>query len=198
MALLEGCLILGINSAYHEIAAAIVRDGEVVCAIEEERFTRIKHAKSASVSNPDQLPWNAIRACLQAVPGATLRDLNTVAYSLEPGRALWPWSAAIHTRSTTIQGFGTRAGEEEFNTRVLSIPSLLAAVPRVTTPLPDAFASYPIIVPTRPSAVYTSPFRHAAILVIDGIGETDDRVARSRLGGGHHCSFRGDTPTLTR
>ena len=81
-------LILGINCAYHESAAALVRDGEVVFAIEEERFTRIKHAKTARVSNPDELPWNAIRACLESVPDAQLSDLDAIAYSLAPGRRL--------------------------------------------------------------------------------------------------------------
>ena len=70
-------LILGINCAYHESAAALVRDGEVVFAIEEERLTRTKHAKTAQVTNPDELPWNAIRACLEAAPDAS---------SVGPGR----------------------------------------------------------------------------------------------------------------
>ena len=122
MALPRGRLILGINSAYHESAAAIVRDGEVVCAIEEERITRIKHAKVASVANPDQLPWNAIDVCLRAAQDVKLRDLDAISYSLEPGRRLAlidgdPYEIGDKT------GFGSRAGEEEFNKRVLDIPS---------------------------------------------------------------------------
>ena len=45
MARARGRLILGVNCAYHESAAALVRDGEVCFAIEEERLTRTKHAK---------------------------------------------------------------------------------------------------------------------------------------------------------
>jgi carbamoyltransferase len=170
MALPRGRLILGINSAYHESAAAIVRDGEVVCAIEEERFTRIKHAKSASVSNPDLLPWNAIRACLQTVPGVMLRELTAIGYSLEPGRRL----ALIGGDSYEIDdetGFGSRAGEEEFNMRVLSIPSVLADAGG-----DDSIAARFHFVPHHrahaASAFYASPFRSAAVLVVDGIGET--------------------------
>ena len=170
MALLEGRLILGINSAYHESAAAIVHGGEVVCAIEEERFTRIKHAKTASVSNPDLLPWNAIRACLESVPGATLRDLNAVAYSLEPGRRL----ALIASDPYEVDddsGFGTGAGEEEFNARVLSIPSVLAGASGDDT-VATRFRYVPHHRAHAASAFYPSPFRRTAILVIDGIGET--------------------------
>jgi predicted NodU family carbamoyl transferase len=65
-------LILGFNAAYHESGAALIRGGTVVFAVREERFTRIRHAKSARVSNPDELPWNAIRACLEAAGQARL------------------------------------------------------------------------------------------------------------------------------
>ena len=53
--------VLGINSVYHESAAALLVDGELVAAVEEERFNRIKHAKEAAWDNPHQLPERAIR-----------------------------------------------------------------------------------------------------------------------------------------
>ena len=80
----RGRLVLGINCAYHESAAALVRDGEVCFAIEEERLTRVKHAKTARVTNPDELPWHAIRACLEAGPARHSSDLDAIAYSLVP------------------------------------------------------------------------------------------------------------------
>ncbi len=55
--------ILGINSAYHESSASIIVDGKIVAAVEKERFTRRKHAKEASVSNPNELPEHSIRFC---------------------------------------------------------------------------------------------------------------------------------------
>src|ERR1022692_3789976 len=125
MALARGRLILGINCAYHESAAALVRDGEVVFAVEEERFTRTKHAKTARVSNPDELPWNAIGACLESVPDRTLSDLDAIAYSLVPGRRL----ALIGVDPYELDddtGFGSFSGEEEFNRRVLGVPHILA------------------------------------------------------------------------
>jgi predicted NodU family carbamoyl transferase len=56
--------ILGINSVYHESAAALVVDGALVAASEEERFNRIKHGKQAQVDDPHQFPEHAIRFCL--------------------------------------------------------------------------------------------------------------------------------------
>jgi carbamoyltransferase len=48
--------ILGINAVFHESSAALIIDGEVVAACEEERFNRIKLAKEARVDNPHELP----------------------------------------------------------------------------------------------------------------------------------------------
>ena len=75
--------ILGINSAYHECAAAIFKNGELLAFVEEERFNRIKHAKSAKVDNPDLLPWNAISFCLQTAK-VDLGDIDYFAYSFSP------------------------------------------------------------------------------------------------------------------
>jgi carbamoyltransferase len=50
--------ILGISAFYHDSAAALVRDGEIIAAAQEERFTRKKH--------DNQFPSNAIDYCLQA------------------------------------------------------------------------------------------------------------------------------------
>jgi carbamoyltransferase len=169
MALVQGRLILGINCAYHESAAALVRDGEVVFAVEEERFTRTKHAKTARVSNPDELPWNAIRACLESVPDRTLSDVDAIAYSLVPGRRL----ALIGVDPYGLDddtGFGSLKGEEEFNRRVLGVPHILARAAG-----DDSVAEKLHFVPHHrahaASAFYASPFSHAAVLVVDGIGE---------------------------
>jgi carbamoyltransferase len=170
MALAEKRLVLGINCAYHESSAALVRGEEVVFAVEEERFTRIKHAKQARVTNPDELPWNAIRACLRRAPGSPqLSQLDAIAYSLAPGRRL----AMMGTDPYPLDhrtGFGTSKGEAEFNSRVLGIPRLLAR--KTNDPaVADRFHFVSHHRAHAASAFYASPFPSAAILVIDGIGE---------------------------
>src|SRR5689334_7525463 len=58
----------------HDAAAVLVKDGEVVAAIEEERLDRIKHS--------NQMPVLAMRACL-AIAGVTAKDLDRIAYAAD-------------------------------------------------------------------------------------------------------------------
>ena len=78
-------ITLGINAAYHDSAAALVVDGRVVAAAEEERFTRIKHAKRPVPFSAWELPYHAIDFCL-ATAGVTLAEVDHVGYSFEPQR----------------------------------------------------------------------------------------------------------------
>lgn len=74
---------LGINAAFHDSAACLVRDGEVVAAAEEERFSRIKHAKRPLPFSAWELPWAAIDYCLGEA-GIRLAEVDHVAYSCDP------------------------------------------------------------------------------------------------------------------
>src|SRR3954464_2850496 len=68
-------LILGISAYYHDSAAALIRDGQVVAAAQEERFTRKKHDSS--------FPHHAIAACLEA-PGTRHSEIDHVAFYDKP------------------------------------------------------------------------------------------------------------------
>ena len=76
-------ITLGVNAAFHDSAAALVIDGIVIAAAEEERFSRIKHGKRPVPFSAWELPFGAIDYCL-AEAGATLDDVDHVAYSLDP------------------------------------------------------------------------------------------------------------------
>lgn len=76
---------LGINAAFHDSAAALVIDGVPRAAAEEERFTRIKHAKRPLPFTAWELPFHAIACCLQQA-GLSLADVDHVAYSFDPRR----------------------------------------------------------------------------------------------------------------
>src|SRR5207253_11197498 len=78
---------LGINAVFHDSAACLVRDGEVLAAAEEERFTRIKHGKRPVPFSTWQLPFHAIDYCLKE-GGITLADVEHVAYSYNPALLL--------------------------------------------------------------------------------------------------------------
>jgi carbamoyltransferase len=74
---------LGINAAYHDCSACLVRDGFVLAAAEEERFTRIKHGKRPVPFSTWQLPYNAIDYCLREA-GIQLADVDHIGYSYDP------------------------------------------------------------------------------------------------------------------
>ena len=63
--------IVGISAFYHNSAAALVEDGRIVAAAQEERFTRVKHDSS--------FPENALRWCLSAA-GARLSEIDHVVF----------------------------------------------------------------------------------------------------------------------
>src|SRR3954462_3148460 len=74
---------LGINAAFHDSAACLVQDGQVVAAAEVERFTRIKHGKRPVPFSTWELPFHAIDFCLREA-GIRLVDVDHVAYSYDP------------------------------------------------------------------------------------------------------------------
>jgi len=150
--------ILGINSVYHESAAALLVDGKLVAAVEEERFNRIKHAKEANFNNPHQFPERAIRWCLKHA-GLTADDIDHVAYSFDPKmrrkrfRPEWwfpEWEEVFLLRLGQVQD----VAEELLGRR-----------------LAKKFHFVPHHLAHAASAYFPSGFDRAAILNIDGIGE---------------------------
>lgn len=75
--------ILGVNAVFHDSAAALVVDGQVVAAAEEERFSRRKHGKQAVPFSTWELPVAAIRWCLDEA-GLTATDIDAIGYSYDP------------------------------------------------------------------------------------------------------------------
>jgi carbamoyltransferase len=75
--------ILGINAVFHDPAAALVIDGQIVAAAEEERFSRRKHGKQAVPFSTWELPVQAARWCLEYA-GLTPADVDAVGYSYDP------------------------------------------------------------------------------------------------------------------
>jgi len=74
---------LGINAAFHDSSACIIKDGQLIAASEEERFTQIKHGERPIPFSTYELPFNAIDYCLK-MANVHLKEVNHVAYSLDP------------------------------------------------------------------------------------------------------------------
>ena len=75
--------VLGVNAIFHDQSAALVVDGEIVAAVEEERLSRRKHGKRPVAFAAWELPELAMRACL-AIGGIDVSQLDAVAYSYDP------------------------------------------------------------------------------------------------------------------
>lgn len=154
-------IILGISAYYHDAAAVLLKDGEIIAAAQEERFSRIKHDAG--------FPTNAARYVLEE-GGVTLSDLTAVAFYDKPRRK-------FRRLIETYLGFAPE-GLQSFLT---SIPMWLGDKYAMRTMLDDKLAalgsgSPKILFPEHhlshaASAFYPSPFEDAAILTIDGVGE---------------------------
>jgi carbamoyltransferase len=174
--------ILGINAVYHESAAALLVDGVLVAAAEEERFNRIKHGKEASVDNPHQFPERAIGFCLDHA-GLRARDIDHVAYSFEPRlrrkhyRPDW-WPDPLY--------------EVIFLLRLAEVPGVAERI--LGRPLRQRFHFVPHHLAHATSAYFPSGFDRAAILIVDGIGEAECSTLATAAGNRIRVLERFDYP----
>lgn len=162
--------ILGVNSVYHDSSACIIRDGELLGFHEEERYSRVKHAKEARIDNPHVLPEHAIEQCLRDASrsmnrSVSLADVDHVGYSFDPDLRLN--NGEITARHYPVsEGFGSVAGEQQFHDLIRSIPSEFSR-----RNFAGQFHFIPHHVCHAASCFNVSPFEEAAVLVVDGIGE---------------------------
>lgn len=156
--------ILGISAYYHDAAAALIKDGEIIAAAQEERFTRIK--------NDASFPANAIRYCLQQAE-ISLKDISTIIYYEKPylkfERILEifyryaPWSI-----TQFIKGIPIWIEEKLFCKQMLK-----RELRKIGTFNEQhcklLFAEHHLS--HAASAFFGSNFQEAAIVIIDGVGE---------------------------
>jgi carbamoyltransferase len=165
-------VILGLSAFYHDSAVCLVRDGAIVAAAQEERFTRKKGDES--------FPSNAARHCL-AAGGITTAELSAVAFYDKP---LLKFERIIETYlGVAPRGFQSfrKAGplwmKEKLYTDNAIRDGLGGYKGRVL--YAEHHESH------AASAFLASPFEHAAILTIDGVGEW----ATASIGIGHGSDF---------
>lgn len=172
--------ILGISAFYHDSAAALIEDGRIVAAAQEERFTRKKHDPG--------FPTQAIKYCLQ-YSGADINKLDAIVFYDKP-------MLKFERLLETYYAFAPR-GIRSF---LMSIPVWLKeklflkrlireelekigykSASKVKLLFPEHHLSH------GASAFYPSPFERAAILTIDGVGEW--ATASIGLGEGKNISI---------
>ncbi len=150
--------ILGISAYYHDAAACLVRDGEIVAAAQEERFTRRKH-------DPD-FPRHAI-AYVLAEGGISVRDLDHVGFYDKP---LLKFERLLEQ----YLGVAPRGLRSFLTAMPVWIKDKLFTRSAIARELPEyggeiLFAEHHES--HAASAFYPSPFAEAAVLTIDGVGE---------------------------
>ncbi len=158
--------ILGVNSAYHEPSACLIRNGELVAAAEEERFNRLRHGKPANLRNPHWLPEYSIQYCLKEA-GIDADAVTLIAYSLAPELRL---ASNVDVDTVTVPGHaGTREGEEYFFELLRLVPRRLSLV--LGEDVSALFQWIEHHLCHAASAFFVSPFTESAVLSVDGIGE---------------------------
>jgi carbamoyltransferase len=161
--------VLGVNAVFHDSAAALVVDGDIVAAAEEERFNRRKHGKPNVVFAAWELPERSARWCLEQAD-LTPGDLDAVVYSYDPALA------ARRNGDLTVDGW---EGLRTLYAQRAPL-SLRSALPGVD---PSQVQFVPHHVAHAASAHLAAPFRDSSVLVLDGRGERASHLAgRSRDG----------------
>ncbi|OGY86328.1 MAG: hypothetical protein A2233_02760 [Candidatus Kerfeldbacteria bacterium RIFOXYA2_FULL_38_24] len=157
--------ILGINSVYHDSAAAIIKDGMLIAAVEEERFNRIKHAKKAQIDNSDELPFASIDYCLEKA-GITMEDVDYIGFSFNPKKRLKNISVSKYYEKNS---WGSKEGEELFYKKTKSIPLKLEQ--HYKTKIAGKFHWVDHHLAHAASTFFVSPYTESPIVIVDGIGE---------------------------
>lgn len=151
--------ILGISAFYHDSAAALVVDGEVVAAAQEERFTRKKH--------DDAFPENAIRCCLD-IAGIEAQELDYVGFYDKP---LTKFERLLETYLAFVPS-GYRSFRQSMP---LWLKKKLHLPREIRAGLGNAYDGRFVFTDHHEShaasAFFPSPFDEAAILTLDGVGE---------------------------
>jgi carbamoyltransferase len=145
-----------------------LKDGKIVAFAEEERFNRIKHAKPARVDNPDILPTNAIRYCLnQANIG--FADILHIGHSFHPETRWQKCVGVDNPEGLPDHSWGTQTGEALFYQKNLSIPKKLSELAEAD--ISKKFYFLPHHLCHAASTFFLSPFNHSAVFIVDGIAE---------------------------
>jgi carbamoyltransferase len=177
-------IVLGLANM-RDAAAVVVRDGRILCAAEEERFTRIKHVTA--------LPAHAITACLNDA-GLTLRDLDAVAvpwkYWVIGRRARLALTSMLRSpQMLRVKGHRCAERLRQEWLELFRLRSELSRRVGSGAPAP-VFLDHHLC--HAASAFLVSPFSRAAILVVDGASEAD--TAMLALGEGDRITVLDRVP----
>ncbi|MDD2998476.1 MAG: carbamoyltransferase N-terminal domain-containing protein, partial [Candidatus Riflebacteria bacterium] len=155
-------LILGISAYYHDSAACLIKDGQILAAAQEERFTRIKH--------DSEFPTNALRYCLEEAK-AGISEIDILVFYEKP-------FVKFERLLKTYLSFAPAGLTSFFHAMPLWLKSKLFMKSEIANILRENFGALPkeIFFYTHhrshaASAFFASPYDEAAVLCLDGVGE---------------------------
>ncbi|PQK75885.1 carbamoyltransferase family protein [Pantoea ananatis] len=154
--------VLGLSAYYHDSAATLIKDGVVVAAAQEERFSRIRHDPA--------FPEKAIRYCLDQ-QGIQLNDLEAVVYYEDP-----------KIKFSRVMSSFSSGGLKSSRVFLRTLPEWLDWKMNILLHIDEALQSLGLGIAPKSthsqhhrahaaSAFFPSPFESAAVICIDGIGE---------------------------
>lgn len=149
--------ILGISAFYHDSAAALVSDGTIKLAVQEERFTRNKH--------DSRFPRNSIRWILED-SGLSINDIDHVAYYEQPSLKFWRIVDSFISAAPKGGGFFTDAIASQLKQKLW-----VSSIIRKELGYKGKIHFIKHHQSHAASAFYPSPFKSSAFLTIDGVGE---------------------------
>jgi carbamoyltransferase len=176
---------LGINAAFHDSAACIVKDGILLAATEEERFTHFKHGKRPVPFSTWELPFHAIDYCLK-IAGIHINDVDNVAYSFDPYLLIGEKHRGKETIEIPFEEGRSHLNDEFANPwEPLFLSSIINAPGQLRDGWPhhlqqrfvgcnigrDKWHFVEHHISHAASAFNCSPFKTAAVMTIDGRGE---------------------------
>jgi len=194
---------LGINAVFHDSAACIIKDGILLAATEEERFTHYKHGKRPVPFSTWELPFHAIDYCLR-IADIHINDIDHIAYSFDPYLLI----GEQHRGKPTIEipfEEGPSPLKEEY--REVWDPLFLSSIINAPGQLRDGYPHHlqkrfvgcnigrdkwhfvEHHVSHAASAFNCSPYKNAAVMTVDGRGEI--ATTTYNVGNGHELNRIG-------
>ena len=172
--------VLGVNAVFHDPAAALVTDGRVAAAAEEERFTRRKHGKEPVAFSTWELPERSARWCLEH-GGVAPAELDAVAYSYDPALATTPSHDVV---DGSWEGLRTLYAERAPLFLRTALPGL--------DPERVRFVAHHLA--HAASAYLASGWESCAVLTVDGRGEATSALGAHFAGGRLEVLFEQRLP----
>ena len=159
---LEVMNILGISALYHDSAATICRSGNIIAAAQEERFTRVKHDSS--------FPVHAIQYCLHEA-NLTGEQLDAVVFYDNPLITLERWISNVIELGEDSRAMIEKSFDSVFKSRLWIHKIIKNRLGGLGIKTNDKLLVTKHHIAHAASAFYPSPFKSAAILTVDGVGE---------------------------